>query len=153
VAVEIGSYLGASTCYIAAGLGQVGGRLYCVDTWQNQTMPDGERDTWAEFKINTEGVKHLLHVLRKPSDQLADADIPSKVDFVFIDADHSYQATRADFDKVFPRLSNDAVVAFHDHYFFGGVAKVIGEVLASGNWAVAGVVQNLLWLKRFRFTK
>jgi hypothetical protein len=32
VAVEIGSAFGASSCFIAAGIGR-GGRLYCVDRW------------------------------------------------------------------------------------------------------------------------
>jgi len=37
-ALEIGSHLGASACVIAAGLCDVGGRLYCVDTSQNETI-------------------------------------------------------------------------------------------------------------------
>jgi hypothetical protein len=43
-AVEIGSWLGGSAIYLAAGLKQVHGRLVCVDTWNNETMPEGERD-------------------------------------------------------------------------------------------------------------
>lgn len=33
VAVEVGSAYGASSCFIAAGIGLNGGKLYCVDRW------------------------------------------------------------------------------------------------------------------------
>jgi hypothetical protein len=58
--LEIGSYLGASSCYLAAALSVHGGHLYCVDTWENQTMPDGERDTFAEFQRNVRHVAGLI---------------------------------------------------------------------------------------------
>ena len=53
--LEIGSYLGASTCFLAAGVSKVNGRIICVDTWMNETMPEGPRDTYAEFMKNTAG--------------------------------------------------------------------------------------------------
>src|SRR5262252_8804495 len=52
-ALEIGSHLGASSCYLAAGLKPREGVLFCVDTWNNETMPDGIKDTFAEFSANT----------------------------------------------------------------------------------------------------
>jgi predicted O-methyltransferase YrrM len=39
-ALEIGSYLGASSVTLAAGLRHRGGSLICVDTWQNETMDE-----------------------------------------------------------------------------------------------------------------
>jgi len=152
-ALEIGSYLGASACYIAAGLREVGGKLYCVDTWQNETMPDGERDTLAEFKHNTNGVTPLLFLIRKRVDQLTLDDVPQKLDLIFIDGDHSYESVKADFHRVAPWLSDTGVVAFHDHYFWKSVSRFIGEVLATGDWAVEGKRENLIWLKRSRFTE
>ena len=50
--LEIGSYLGASTSYIIAGMRGERRELVCVDTWQNDTMPDGTKDTFAEFSKN-----------------------------------------------------------------------------------------------------
>ena len=38
-AVEIGSFLGSSACFIALGLSK-NGRLYCVDTWLNDAMDE-----------------------------------------------------------------------------------------------------------------
>lgn len=41
--VEIGSYYGASSCFIADAAKRKLGKLYCIDTWQNQAMTEGEK--------------------------------------------------------------------------------------------------------------
>ena len=150
-ALEIGSYVGASACYIAAGLRRGGGTLYCVDTWQNQTMPSGERDTFAEFSRNTSGLATGLIILRKPSATLTRADVPEPLDFIFIDADHTYQSVKADFERVSPWLSEKGVIALHDHAEYIGVARTIGEALISGRWTVSAQVENLLCLRRAKY--
>lgn len=146
--LEIGSYLGASTCYLAAGAAKVNGQVLCVDTWMNETMPEGVRDTYAEFMKNTEGAEHLIHTIRKSSDHLTDSDIPASLDLVFIDGDHSYEAVKRDFERITPWLSATGVIAFHDAVTFEGVTCTIGEALVSGEWVIHGVVNNLCWIKR-----
>jgi predicted O-methyltransferase YrrM len=147
-ALEIGSYLGKSACYLAVGLLESGGTLYCVDTWQNETMPDGERDTLAEFRKNTQGVRSIIREVRKRADELTRQDIPTPLDLVFLDGDHSYEAVKADFFRVEPWVAPRGVIAFHDHLYYKGVARLIGEVLAAGEWVVAGTCGDLLWLTR-----
>jgi predicted O-methyltransferase YrrM len=146
--LEIGSYLGASTCYLAAGAAKINGRIVCVDTWMNETMPEGRRDTYAEFLKNTAGASQLIVPVRKRSDELTQADIPNPLDLVFIDGDHTYQGVKGDFERILPWLGPSAVVAFHDALWFEGVSCVIGEALITGTWAVGGAVHNLCWLKR-----
>jgi predicted O-methyltransferase YrrM len=147
-ALEIGSYLGASTCYLAAGMAKVNGQLFCVDTWQNETMPDGMRDTLAEFMENTRGAQPWLKIVRKRSEQLIEADVAIPLDLVFIDGDHSYQAVHTDFQRTSPWLSREGTIAFHDSLYYEGVARTIGEALVTGEWAVVGCVGNLCWIKR-----
>lgn len=149
VALEIGSYLGASSYYLAAGLAQVNGHFFCVDTWYNETMPEGERDTFADFEKNTSGVSHSITSIRKRSDQISDLDISSPLNLVFIDGDHSYAAVKSDFNCVQSRLAPNGIIAFHDYNvpIFEGVSRLVGEVLASSKWVVAGRVDNLLWIK------
>jgi predicted O-methyltransferase YrrM len=150
VALEIGSYLGASSCYLAAGLARVSGHLICVDTWKNETMPEGDRDTFAEFQKNTNGVKHRIETIRKRSEEISDDQIRSPLSLVFIDADHSYAAVKTDFECVQKWLAKDGIIAFHDfsNPAFEGVSRVIGEALASGKWMIMGQVDNLVWIKR-----
>jgi len=149
-AVEIGSYLGASTIYLAAGLKQVHGRLVCVDTWNNETMPEGERDTFEEFERNISRLRDRIVPVRKRSEELTQQDIGAEVDFVFIDGEHSYEAVRRDFECILPMLSARALVAFHDSTYgeFPGVSRFIGETLARGQWFLAGNVGGLTCIRR-----
>ena len=147
-ALEIGSYLGASSCTLAAALSMRGGRLYCVDTWANETMPEGERDTFAEFTRNTAGVASSITTIRRRSDELTENDVPLPLDLVFIDGDHSYPAVKGDFEKVRGWLREGGILAFHDAYFFEAVSRVVGEALATGRWQLAGKADNLVWLRK-----
>jgi predicted O-methyltransferase YrrM len=151
--VEIGSYLGASTCFIAAGLAKQQGRLICVDTWQNETMPEGERDTFAEFQQNIAPVRDRVTIMRKRSEDLGPGDLPQPIRFAFVDADHSYGAVRRDAEIICPLIAAGGVLAFHDVLHFVGVSKVVGELLQTGDWHLAGCVNNLAWLRQGGFEK
>jgi predicted O-methyltransferase YrrM len=146
--LEIGSYLGASTCYLAAGLRRNGGHLYCVDTWDNTTMPDGERDTYAEFERNTRGVADMITPVRKQSSELTESDLRLPVDLVFIDGDHDYEVVKSDLEIVQDWLADDGTIALHDvGDIFDGVSRAVGEALASGRWVLAGFVNSLAWIR------
>jgi predicted O-methyltransferase YrrM len=149
--LEIGSYLGASSCYLAAALTIQDGHLYCVDTWANETMPEGERDTFAEFSKNTRGVAQRITMIRKRSDDLTADDLPLPVDLVFIDADHSYRAVKADFEKVRNWVRDGGTIAFHDTIWFEGVSRVLGEILATGEWMLGGKADSLVWIRKVAF--
>ena len=149
--LEIGSYLGASTCFLAAGLRGTSASIVCVDTWQNQTMPGGIRDTFAVFEENVKAVRHKLTLVRKSSGDVTPGELERQFDLVFLDGDHSYKQTRADFELVSNLVAPSGVLAFHDSLFYEGVSRVIGEALASVKWQIGGIVRNLFWLKPARF--
>lgn len=152
-ALEIGSHLGKSACYLASGLAARNGHLYCVDTWQNETMPEGQSDTLYEFQQNTEGIEGILTIVRRHSGDLCVDEISIPLHLVFIDGDHSYHAVKDDFDRVAPWLADDGVIAFHDFLWFEGVSRVIGEALSSGKWMMLGHVDNLVWVGPATFTR
>ncbi len=152
-ALEIGSHLGASSCYLGAGLKPRNGVLFCVDTWNNETMPDGTKDTFSEFSANTSGLGALIVPLRKHSRDLLREDILPPLDLVFIDGDHAYESVKSDFEVVKPWLSAKATVAFHDTVAFAGVSRLLGEILAHGEGRLAGHVSNLSWIEITKKTK
>src|SRR5688572_25252128 len=80
-ALEIGSHVGSSALFICAGLNHVGGHLVCVDTWMNQTMSDGTKDTYDEFLSNTRPYAHMITSVRKFSCDLTEADVGEHLDF------------------------------------------------------------------------
>jgi predicted O-methyltransferase YrrM len=135
VVVEIGSYLGASTCFIARGLNK-GGKLYCIDTWGNHNMKyddndiDGEeRDTYQEFMRNTEKYRDKAIPLRGWSHAMIEniKSTEDHIDFIFIDGDHKYEGVKKDWDLFSPLLKKGSFVAFHDTAWAAGVNKVIRE--------------------------
>jgi len=44
----------------------------------------------------------------------------NKIDFAFIDADHSYIGVKNDFEVIYPRLSETGIIAFHDTLMIDG---------------------------------
>ncbi|HEX3857606.1 MAG TPA: class I SAM-dependent methyltransferase [Verrucomicrobiae bacterium] len=150
--LEVGSYLGASTCFLAAGLRGNCASIVCIDTWQNQTMSDGIRDTFEEFKKNVNAVRQQLTLIRKFSSDVVPEELGGQFDLVFLDGDHSYRQAHADFELVSNLVAANGVLAFHDSQFFEGVSRVIGEALESAKWQIGGSVRNLLWVRRAQFS-
>ena len=148
-AMEIGSHIGSSALFLCEGLRHSSGHLLCVDTWMNETMPDGEKDTFAEFTANVRPYADMITPIRKRSDQLSQDDVGSLLDFVFLDGDHSEGAVRRDLATVTPWLKHGGRLAFHDvNMSFPGVHVVIGEALASRQWELIGMAGFIAVLKR-----
>lgn len=148
IALEIGSHFGASACYIGTAMGQIGGRLYCVDTWGNETMPEGPQDTFTIFQDHVRGLGSVIRPIRKRSELLEPGDFEAPLGFLFLDGDHSYESVSTDWARLEPWLGPKATVAFHDIKHFPGVSRCVGERLVSNDWKLGGFVDNLVWLHR-----
>lgn len=128
--LEIGSYLGASACCFGAAVKRHGlGRIYCIDTWQNDTMTEGKRDTWQAFQENTMSYKgYILPLKGFSSDLLSEVAAQVKsIDLLFVDGDHSYAGVKADWEAYRGFLTANSVIAFHDWGWAEGVQRVIRE--------------------------
>lgn len=152
VALEVGSYLGASSCYLAAGLKLQSGILYCVDTWENQTMPEGLQDTFGQFQRNISPFADVITAVRKRSEELKRSDVNAPLDLVFIDGDHSFRAVSIDFAITSKWVREGGIIAFHDvgNPDYPGVSCVVGAAIASGGWVPVGACKSLLWIKKLR---
>lgn len=128
VFVEIGSYVGASSCYIAEGIlsGGKKSKLYCVDTWENDAMSEGNKDTFEEFINNTREYNDIIYPLRGCSKRVSQI-FDKEIDFIFIDGDHSYEGVLADVEAWFPKLKSGGLVVFHDYGWAEGVKKVVDD--------------------------
>ncbi|MDD5242732.1 MAG: class I SAM-dependent methyltransferase [Syntrophorhabdaceae bacterium] len=128
VLLEIGSYIGASSCFLAAAASEIQGKVkvYCVDTWQNEGMFEGQRDTFDEFRKNTAKYEEFIVILKGTSHEIAN-NFYKKVDFLFIDGDHSYEGVKSDVDDWFPKLNDGGIVIFHDIGWAEGVQRVVEE--------------------------
>ena len=128
VVVELGSYLGASACFLSEGAREKNGRVFCVDTWHNDAMADQRRDTFKEFQANTSDYRHMIAPLRGFSAEAA-REFHSPIDLLFIDADHSYEGCLKDIKAWVPKLRPGAMVIFHDYGWAEGVQRAVAEYI------------------------
>lgn len=125
--VEIGSYYGASSVCIASGLAATSNRsrLFCIDTWMNDAVSDKKGDTMPAFLENVKQFQGVITCVRGFSDKII-REIPDKIDFLFIDGDHSYEGVTKDLALYLPKLKPNAILAMHD-YSRQTVKKAINE--------------------------
>ncbi len=128
VIVEIGSYLGASTTFLAAGAKDTQSLVYCVDTWKNDAMSEGPRDTFDEFLSNTEIYRDHIKPFRGLSVDIANG-FDNPIDLLFLDGDHSYQGCRSDVEAWLPKMKPGGIVVLHDYGWFEGVQQVVREIV------------------------
>jgi predicted O-methyltransferase YrrM len=112
--VEIGSWKGRSTTWLASGARLARRRVYAVDPHcHSREYP--EADTLDEFLGNLarNGLTDAVEPLVMTSEEAA-ARITGPVELLFIDGDHSYDAVRRDAELWLPRLIEGGTVMFHD---------------------------------------
>lgn len=115
VTLEIGSYLGASTAFLAVAATQRDGTVHAIDTWMNQAMGhEGERDTWHEFKRFTEPFEHYIVPHRGTSAEVFRREGAIPCDLLFIDGDHSYDGVALDLRTWLPSLKPGGTLMMHD---------------------------------------
>ncbi len=129
--VEIGSYLGSSSCFLSAGLKN--GFVYCIDTWQNDAMSESNKDTYTQFCDNTSKYSNKIRKIRGWSYNVVDQILEktSNIDLLFIDGDHSYEGVKKDWDVYSPFLRSGSIIVMHDSGWADGVKKVIEENIKS----------------------
>jgi hypothetical protein len=116
--VELGTHYGMSyfafcQAISAAGLST---KAFAVDTWQG----DDHAGFYSEEVFdrvsgyNTNHYAGFSSLLRMTFAEAVAQFEDDSVDFLHIDGRHSYEDVKADFESWLPKLSNRAVVLFHD---------------------------------------
>ncbi len=145
VFVEVGSFLGRSTAYLADAVRRSGKSvtLYAVDTWEGADDITGrmagemQQDgfpLYERFVANVAacGLTRYVRPVRCDSVAAADRFADGSVDFVFIDADHSCEAVYADIAAWWPKVKPGGVIAGHD-YDERGVKTAVDAVFGPGH--------------------
>jgi predicted O-methyltransferase YrrM len=112
--VEIGSWKGRSTTWLAAGARLAGRRVYAVDPHTGSTE-DPAANTLDEFCANLEraGLAGVVEPLVMTSAQAA-RRLDGPIELLFIDGDHSYEGAKHDADLWLPRLVEGGTAMCHD---------------------------------------
>lgn len=144
VLVEIGSFMGKSTCALALGSKAASREVvYAVDHFRGSEEHQAGQDcespaiavtgtTYPQFRQNIKrvGVDDHVRVIKKPSRE-AVVGWKEPIRLLFIDGDHSYDASREDFELWSPHVVPGGLILFHDIDNAPGVTRFYRELLAA----------------------
>lgn len=111
VFVELGAHAGRSTAYMARIL-TPNISFFTVDDWKIYPY----KKFIANLKNNGITTKHVTPIIADSSEASRLFDRES-VDFVFVDADHSYQGVLRDIVAWLPKMKKTGVIAGHDYHY------------------------------------
>lgn len=113
IIIEIGSFAGVSTECFAKHCA----RIYCIDTWapnyeyHDHTIQHAE----TQFDQLTKEYNNIIKIKAK-SAQATYLFTTSKVDLIYIDADHSYESVKQDIQNWIPKLKPGGILSGHDYH-------------------------------------
>ena len=153
--VEIGSFLGRSTLYLATALfnaGKENVKIYSVDTFAGSTEHTNlnlPKDFSSVFRENLKFFigREMVHVCQGRSDS---PDILNKfedesLDFIMVDGAHEYEAVMEDIKNWWPKLKPTGTM-FGDDYNLNAVkeavSKGLGDMKVTSYGANSGVEQT-----------
>jgi hypothetical protein len=131
--VEIGVQTGETTARLCEVAKQTRGKVFGYDFFE----PIGE---YGPSSISKENVDKMLisrgfenntfkitkvNTRTEEFSKILKEDTGGKIDFAFIDADHSYNGIKNDFLKVYLLLAEDGMITLHDTYSHIGCRKFV----------------------------
>lgn len=118
ILVELGAHAGNSYFSMCQSVKEnaLPTRCYAVDTWQGDLHQGPyEDDVYHSVRLyNDSHYSEFSNLLRMTFDEALPKFSEGTVDLLHIDGLHTYEAARHDFETWLPKLSDQAVVLFHD---------------------------------------
>lgn len=142
VGVEVGVFIGRMS---RALLQNESVFLYMVDSWEgggaayasetddfHAALSDEAQESFMrQAEIRTKFASDRRKILRTRSGYAAEGFLDDSLDFVFIDADHTYTGCRADIEAWLPKIKSGGLLCGHDYHnpghAFPGVDRAVDE--------------------------
>jgi len=141
---EIGCWKGRSTHALLSALATLSSYsiLYCVDNWSKADHGETDeirKEAKIEFAQNTYNVflktnyNNVITLDQSSTSFLKDcAETGLKLDIMFLDANHSYEAVKKDLKEIWPVLKDGGVLIGHDYRVgetpTNGVRRAVNEM-------------------------
>lgn len=136
--VELGSWVGLTTSYLAtACLVRGAGQVHAVDTFAGTKEGDAHYPSVERFggstlgafraQIARAGVSARVHEIVGLTAKAAASYAGNPIRVLLIDADHSYEGVRTDFEAWWPLVAPNGLIVFHD-YAMPSVARFVDEI-------------------------
>jgi methyltransferase family protein len=151
--VEIGTFIGLSTVFLAAALARNDGTLDTIDPrvsdqrWgENEKIRDAH--LVAEMFVREAELDNVTFLEGRSCDVLSTRQ--QRYDFAYIDGDHNYHAVVVDFILVDSKLDVGGLVVLDDigkqiatrEYAMGGPNRLLPDIFASGRYRIEIVSSN-----------
>ena len=161
---EIGVFTGVLSAKLLRHPGMF---LYMVDSWLPEHQQTEERRKSVDFHahlsvaeqqraywlsmVNTEFAENRRKVLMMDSLEAAGHIADGSLDFVFIDADHSYESCKADIEAWLPKVKLGGLLGGHDYenteFPEFEVARAVNEAVENRGWQLDRA-ENFTWFVR-----
>lgn len=139
VFVEVGAWFGKSTNYMGSKIAESGKDIlfYAVDTWKgtpneslhNAIVNNFDGDIFQEFMDNvalSDNIEHIIPI-KDTSLNASSLFAPASVDFVMIDAGHSYNDVMTDLHTWWRKIKPGGYIAGDDYDVFSGVTDAAND--------------------------
>lgn len=138
--VEIGSWQGRSTSFLGNAVkDSKNGHLFAIDHFkgnigkENFYTVDGTLQGLSDkflMNVSDVGLSDDVSLLDMSSNEAAEKLNDTKIRFLFVDGDHTYEGVKNDIELFFPKLIKGAVVVFDDYFEgFPGLIKAVDELV------------------------
>lgn len=129
--LEIGAYMGDSTfIWAASGIFK---DIYTIDPHcgeeeANDILGVDWKDVKRNYNTNTRFFNNIT-LIPDYSYNVVDKFKDGTVDFIYIDANHSYEGVKKDIELFLPKLSKGGIIGGHDYNKeWSGVIKAVDEI-------------------------
>lgn len=136
--VEVGTWKGTSAAYMLVEIVNSGKNIKfdCVDTWKGSDEAAHKNDRhiindslYEHFLSNLSPVEGKFTPVRLPSVEAAATYSDKSLDFVFIDAGHTYEDVKADIIAWLPKVKQGGWIGGHDYTWCEGIRRACQELL------------------------
>lgn len=159
VGMEVGVYRGQFSANILKHVKP--SRLYLVDAWRR--LPDTSRfftDDWHHLNLFSTSNRlsrwiaaGIVRPICAKSDEAARMIPDNELDWIYIDADHTYQGCKGDLVRWWSKVKSGGIVMAHDYdrKNFPGVVKAIDEFEKERDIKRCGETEEVhrtIWFKK-----
>lgn len=118
---EVGVWDGSTTNYYADIIKECNGHIYAIDwfkgnkdaTGMHSYNEENEENIVNKFKSNTKKYQDIITILKGVSYEMIE-QLPSDMDFIFIDAAHNYTNVYKDIQAAIKKIKPGGFIAGHD---------------------------------------
>jgi len=126
--VEVGVWKGRSICYLGQQLKSINKKfkIFAVDTFKGSSNEDAHQKEVQEHggsllplflkNLTDLNLTDLITPIEKDSIEASKLFSDNEIDFVFVDANHSYEAVIEDLKHWYPKLKPGGIIAGHDFW-------------------------------------